>query len=108
MGRQLEGREIISYNTSSVNTKKYDPKRDVENPSLLKDPKVYDIGADTTLESKMEVEETPSKSKKRKRSTAADEDEAPKKKKDKKEKKEKKKEKKEKKKDKKEKRKKTE
>merc|ERR1711913_179036 len=26
--RQLEGREIISYNTSSVNTKKYDPKRD--------------------------------------------------------------------------------
>jgi len=112
--RQLEGREIISYNTSSVNTKKYDPKRDAENPSLLKDPKVYDIGADTTLESKMEVEETPSKSKKRKRSTVADEDEAPKKKKskkdkkEKKEKKEKKKEKKEKKKDKKEKRKKTE
>merc|ERR1712137_1267964 len=55
--RQLEGREIISYNTASANTKKYDPKRDAENPSLLKDPKVYDIGADTTLSSKMEVEE---------------------------------------------------
>jgi len=93
--RQLEGREIISYNTTSVNTKKYDSQRDAENPSLLKDPKVYDLGADTSLPTKMEVEddsdeEPKKKSKKRKRSTAEEEEEEPKKKKSKKDKKDKK------------------
>ena len=86
---QLEGREI-SFATKQTNQpKKYDPKRDVDNPNILKDAKLYDTATDSTI---TEVIMSESSKKKRKRSSAVDEDdEAPSKKKKKSEKEEKKK-----------------
>jgi len=98
--RQLEGREILSFNTSQTNLKKYDSRRDADNSSMLKDAKSYDTTTDTTISNEMDIDGTDSSitGKKRKRSkTLEDVSEEPKKKRSKKEKKEKSKSKKEKK-----------
>merc|ERR1711977_416370 len=95
--RQLEGREITSYNSTSVNIKKYDSKRDADDSSLLKENKTYNTATDTTISNEMEIDEeqpvTPKKSSKKRRREEADLEnngEEPVKKKSKKDKKDKK------------------
>merc|ERR1712137_936271 len=91
--RQLEGREILSFNSTTTNLKKYDSRRDAEDPSMLKDNKVYNTATDTTISTDMQVDdddEPKKKSKKRKRSEVNLDEDEPAKKKKKKDKKEKK------------------
>jgi len=85
--RELEGREILGFSSTQVQPKRYDSKRDSENPSMIKDNKVYNTATDTTISNEMEIEEVEptKKSKKRKRSeVVAETEEEPEKKKSKK------------------------
>jgi len=83
--KQLEGREGFNFGAKvTPGPKKYDSNRDSENPALVRDGKVYNTSADTTIPDAMDVEPEPKKKdKKRKRSSVAEEE--PKKKKKKKE-----------------------
>merc|ERR1712188_329051 len=55
--RELEGREILGFSSTQVQPKRYDSKRDSENPSMIKDNKVHGTATDTTISNEMEIEE---------------------------------------------------